>query len=93
MNIQLPTWLETVEEDRQATEKTRFYLKIAALYVSPDGRLSDLSKACGLQENTLATVSQRGPLSPEIAIVIEKTVGRDIIPRHLLRPDLFEIPG
>lgn len=90
----MPAWLEAVEPDRQPAEKTRFLLKIAALYVDPEGRLSELSRVCGLAENTLATVSKRqDKLSPEIAILVEKAVGREILPRELLRPDLFSVQG
>lgn len=90
----MPTWLETVEIDRQPAETTRFLLKLAALYVDPEGRLSELSRACGLAENTLATISKRQDrVSPEIAILVEKAVGRDVMPRELLRPDLFTVQG
>ncbi len=90
----MPAWLEAVEDDRQHAEKTRFLLKIAALYVDPEGRLSELSRKCGLAENTLATVSKRQDrISPEIAILVENAVGRDILPRELLRPDLFTVQG
>lgn len=92
MQIKLPKWLEEVPEERQLIETTRFYLRIAALYVDPEGRLSALSLACGLAESTLATVSKRvEKLSPETAILIERTVGRDLMPRELFRPDLFTI--
>ena len=93
MQIRFPEWLEKVDEDRQAAEKTRFLLRLAALYVDSEGRLSELSKACGLADNTLATVSRRQDrLSPEIAVKIEEVVGRDILPRELFRPDLFVTP-
>lgn len=92
MHIEMPGWLSRIDADKQAAEKTRFFLKLAALYVDPEGRLSELSKACGLAENTLATISRRdAPLSPEIAIKIETAVGRAVMTREILRPDLFVV--
>lgn len=92
MDIKTPRWVEGSPPERQAAEKQRFLLQLAALYLDPKGRLSVLSRACGLSDNTLATLSRRDdPLSPEIAIKIEQVVGRDILPRELIRPDLFAI--
>ena len=94
MEIRMPAWLEAVEDDRQLAERTRFLLRLAALYIDPEGRLSELSRRCGLAENTLATISKRQDrVSPEIAISVEKAVGREVMPRELLRPDLFNTQG
>jgi hypothetical protein len=94
VKIQMPAWLAAVEPADQPAERTRFLLRLAALYVDPQGRLSELSRLCGLADNTLATVSKRqDKISPEIAVAVETAVGRDILPRELLRPDLFSVQG
>lgn len=93
MEIRMPGWLDNLPEERQAVERTCFLLRVAALYIDPRGSLAALSLACGLADNTLATVAKRqDKISPEIAILVENTVGREIMPRHLLRPDLFVTP-
>jgi hypothetical protein len=88
----MPAWLERLDPELQAAERTRFLLRIAALYVSPEGSVAELSRQCGLAEGTLASVSKRQDLlSPEMVISVEKAVGRDIMPRELFRPDLFTV--
>jgi hypothetical protein len=90
VQIQLPAWLEKLPEEERDGQRTRFLLRLAALHFDPGGHLSTLSEACGYQDGTLASISRRNErVSPEMAIKLEEVLGVAIMPRELLRPDMF----
>lgn len=91
MKLPEPTWL-TGETDIERSEKrTRFYLSIACQYYSESGRASDLAEAIGMSANAYAVMKTRGKVPPETALALEKALGRELFPRSLFRPDLFEV--
>lgn len=90
MAVQLPAWLELVPLQRREHARTRFLLRIAALYATEDGTMTRLSALLGLHENTLtATAGSRERISPELARSIERALGEDLFPRELLNPKIF----
>ena len=83
-----PAYLADLTEDKQAPARCRFLIRLAALYYSPEGKVSSLSEKLGLHPGTLAGSST---ITPEIAIRLEELLGREHFPRSLFRPDLFLI--
>jgi hypothetical protein len=86
MHVTLPKYCAEVEGFDPKTIRARFMIRLAALYYSPSGQLSDMSKALGFHSGTLAGLNE---ISPKLAIGIEELLGRERFPRELLRPDLF----
>lgn len=90
MSIKLPEWLNAVPPEKRARARKTYLLKLAALQIVPSGTLGDLSVALGLSRNTLGTVcGQDGHISPRITLAIESAVGRDLLPRELLNPEVY----
>lgn len=70
--------------------RVRVLLRTAAIYYSPTGSLSRLSEACEKHPRTLSTYSVSRKQIPDlIARKIEKLVGRKILPREVLNPEVF----
>lgn len=86
MTVVDPAYLADLHRDDQGPARCRFLIRIAALYYSPEGRVSSLSEALGFHPGTLAGTST---ITPEVAIKLEELLGRDLFPRSLFRPDLF----
>jgi hypothetical protein len=92
--IELPNWINDLPENRQTDARRCFLLRLAALHYSEDGHLKALSTGIGLAEGTLATYLSSGqPLTAHLAIRLEEALGRDLFPRELFRPDLFNLPS
>ena len=91
MSILLPEWLQHVPLHRQDRARTRFLLRAAALYASEAGQLRTLSIICGFHPHTLATTAgSREFMSAELARAIEENVGRQLFPREVLNPRVFD---
>lgn len=90
MQRAFPKYIDDLPEDQQAQARCRFLVRLAALYYSPEGKLNKLSKALDLHENTLATTDS---ITAEMAVKLESLLGRDLFPRELFRPDLFDVEG
>lgn len=88
MSLELPEWVKELPEEEQAQAKTRFFLKVAALYFSREGKLNTLSVAIGMHPNSLTTYDA---IPATLAVKLEEVLGRDHFPRELFRPDLFVI--
>lgn len=58
---------------------------------NPHGTLKELAEAMGVSTISLyhAYSTDRGTISPRMALLIEKTVGPDKVPARMIRPDLF----
>lgn len=84
MPVSLPPYLDEITDPAEQTEaKTRFLLRLAALYFSPSGQIKVLSDAIGYHENSLASVTS---ISPKLAVKLEEALGADLFPRELLNP-------
>src|SRR5688500_4377125 len=87
-----PTWLDGVaDETERESERLRVLLGLACIYHSRRGKLADLAESLGITANALAIAKARGQVSPEMAIALEKALGRDLFPREAFRPDIFVI--
>lgn len=89
ITLPLPAYVVEItdENDRQAAE-AQFRLRLAALFLTRGGKLAPLAKSCGLHEKAISALTN---VSPELAIKIEKVLGRELFPREFFRPDLFII--
>lgn len=78
-----PAWITALPKEQREVARVRFYLNLAATFASEGGTLTALSKLIGLADTALNTARNRGRVSPETAIQIEQTLGRDNFPREL----------
>lgn len=66
-------------------------LKAAALAHTPEGTMENLANDVGIHYHSLVRLYQPGRwISPQLAVRLEQTVGKEALPRKLLRPDVFE---
>lgn len=92
--IQEPMWLQkTPPGDPRKKARLRWLLDLCALYYSEGGRMTDLSVGCGLSSSAIGKAKHLGVISPEMAICIEKHLGRAWITREVLLPELFSVEG
>lgn len=92
--IQEPMWLQkTAPGDPYRKARLRWLLDLCALYYSEEGRMTDLSKGCGLSSSAIGKAKHLGVISPEMAICIEKLLGRAWVTREVLLPELFSVEG
>jgi len=93
-NIPLPRWLrEMPDSPEKRRNKTTFFLRIAALYATQSGTMGSLSELCGKPPRYFRDVAfnaNRGVIQPDVAASIEKVVGREVLPRDILAPGVFE---
>jgi hypothetical protein len=87
----VPSWLESLPEEERSKALSMFYVRLAALYASEDGQLKVLSQRIGWSESAVSKAVFARQVSPKMAVEIEKTLGRNLFPRELLRPDIFQI--
>lgn len=89
-----PSWLGEIADPATREEaRVRFYMALAALYCTENGRLDDLARCIDKPKGTVRTQRYRARPSPSLAIGIETTLGRELFPRELFRPDLFTVKG
>lgn len=91
--VPTPAWVmrhETPESVDRA--KLAFLLRLAALYHNPTGSVAELSEACGFSNSALHMALKRDRITAEVAVAIERVVGRELFPREMLRSDLFTLP-
>jgi len=98
MSISTPAWIDSLPDAEQTSARRTFFLRLAALYATPDGTLRALSIAIGRNPNYLSAIcqSERKPAPGLLTdvkdvIAVENLVGRRIINREMLRPDLFVV--
>lgn len=90
--IQEPLWLEqTPPGEPRRKARLRWMLDLCALYYSPEGRMTDLSLACDLSSSAIGKAKHLGVISPEMAICLEKLLGRAWVTREILLPELFSV--
>lgn len=93
MPISLPQWINALPEAERPAARTKFLLKTCSLYATQDGRIQDLSRALGYSPRTLFQMSAGYEvMNPNVAIALEKLLGRDVVTREILLPELFDIP-
>ena len=88
----VPSWVSDLPDVERDSARTRYLLGLAAAYLCERGNLSKLARALNCPIATLHSAVDRGQISGELAVTIERALGRRHFPRELLRPDLFIIP-
>lgn len=92
--LEEPMWLQDKAPGRPKQKaRLAWLLDLCALYASPDGSLKTLSIMCGFSSSAIGKARHLGTISPEMAIEIEKKLGRAWITREVLLPELFSIEG
>jgi hypothetical protein len=80
--------LEITDESERRKAETRFILKLAALYYSPRGGVAPLAESCGYHDKAFSSLEN---ITAELAVKLERHLGRELFPREFFRPDLFLI--
>lgn len=92
--IKYPAWLENLPPKKRERARKRWLVNLAALHYSPRNSVSDLSRGLGMHAGSLNTILCRDTrLSAAICVGIEKLVGRQVMPREILDPEIFRIPS
>lgn len=92
MQPPIPLWLYQADNADKGTEARLFYIRLAALYATPTGSLPALSKAIGRSENFLTSLcAHKRRLPVRDAIRIESLVGRHVVTRQMLCPEVFDV--
>lgn len=92
-SVTFPNWLEKLPARKRETCRRRFLLNIAAAHHNQFGRISELSRALGRHPNTLnVMLARKESLPAGLCVDIEKLVGRHVMPREILNPEIFSIP-
>lgn len=92
--IQEPLWLQqTPPGEPRRKARLGWLLDLCTLYASEKGGLAALSTRCGFSSSAIGKAKHLGVISPEMAIEIEKCLGRAWITREVLLPELFSVEG
>lgn len=72
--------------------RNRYLIRSAALVHNSGGSMHLLAEDMGIAYHSLVRLygEHGGTINAEMAVRLEKTVGRTALPRKLLRPDIFE---
>lgn len=93
MSIPIPRWIDAMPAKKRSAARVRFLVRVAAAYATPEGTVPAMSEQLGLHKNSLNTMIAPGrgdqTISPQLAKSIERLVGRDILPREMLCPEIF----
>jgi hypothetical protein len=86
-----PTWVVNAKnEDQRLARLTRWIVHECAAWYHPSGTVRALSQGIGLGARTLGSyIAQRKPLTTTLAIRLETSLGRHIVRREDIRPDIF----
>jgi len=88
-DLPMPKWFDALPEIQKAQARVRFILRLAALYASEDGTLSELSGLLDFRRNSLGTMSKsKESLGLETILKIEALCGREKFRREWLNKKL-----
>ena len=98
MTIYRPQWLTDMEvargemDEEVRAARNRYFLKAAALAHSPRETLKSLASDAGIHYHLIIATFRpdHSRISAEMVLKIERTVGKDVLPCRILRPDLFD---
>lgn len=94
MSIFRPEWFDKLSllDPEERRTRNKYLIKSAALVYDPSGSLQLLAADLGIAYHSLVRLygEHGGVISPQMAVRLEHTVGREALPRKLLRPDIFE---
>lgn len=88
MPFPMPRWLEEMEDGPEKDRaRSRFLVRLAALYHTADGFPNQLSVSIGLHYHTLNGGMTRWTVVPaSIAWKIQETLGKDLFPASAFNP-------
>jgi DNA-binding transcriptional regulator YdaS (Cro superfamily) len=90
--MKMPSYINDLPVEDQKAARMRFLLTIAAAYATTSCQLNALAVELGISSQTIYRVANGdSDLAPALAVAIEKIAGRDVLPREVLRPDLFVV--
>lgn len=84
----IPPRIEALTEPQREHARLRYVLLLAAVWYSRSGTLAELAEDCGYNKGLFSTCMTRGEVTPDIALALEKTLGREHWPRELFCPRL-----
>lgn len=80
-----PPWVARIRDPQeQAAARLRYMLARTMLHVSGDTKISRLAKDIGYDHSSVCCAIQRGRMSYEMAMKIEKKFGRQVIQHEAL---------
>lgn len=82
----LPAWISQLPEKDREAARVRFVLNLAASYATEAGTLTALSERLGRSSGYLNVARVRGSITPEVAVELERQLGRERFPRELFNP-------
>lgn len=82
-----PRWCDDLPDEHA---RLRFLFMLAAIYHNHEGSLRTLASAIGRSGAFFTMAAKEGKISGDDAVKIERAIGREIFPRELFRPDLFD---
>lgn len=87
-----PRWLEELPEGpAKVKARTRFLIRLAALYSSEDGFAKQMAIDIGAHRQTLNQGMLRWTtMPPWLCRKIEDTLGSDLFPVEYLNPEIFK---
>lgn len=88
-----PDWLADLPDDERHLAFIRYMLCVAVAFSGDKATPATLSRSLGLSDGAVNIMKHRGQVSPEIAVALERLLGRVNFPREMFRPDLFIIPA
>lgn len=90
----IPKWLDQLSGVDAALALTRFRVEYVALMYCQTGSLRDLSVALGKSPTLLYNSITKWPRIPaHYCVALEQLVGREVVTREWLNPDIFNIAG
>lgn len=85
-----PAWLDGIADPiEKEQELHRLLLGLARLFHSREGTSIKLADTLGVTPNALAQYRIKGKVPPDMAVAIERALGKELLPRVLFHPDLF----
>jgi hypothetical protein len=91
--IAIPKWVNDKPANERQFARQRLLINIAAAYATEEGTIRAMCKALGRQKSYFARyISYTNPIiiTAEIAVEVERLIGKDAVPREELAPHIFK---
>ncbi len=83
-----PAWIAACPYSEREGARLRFYIALAGLYANPQGSLTKMSTEMGLNTHAVANARSRQVMGSDMAVRIEKLLGRELFPWEMFLPEL-----
>ncbi len=91
MPLDLPHWFNALTPQEQDECRARLLVRIAALYATKDMTVAAMAEKLGYHPQSLTqTGNKNNSIPPKLVLLIESICGRDLMPRELLNPAIFD---